>query len=351
MGKETQKKFQKISNDLDDYELLIRREFEFIPIIAKHVLMGYKSVEEFSGAVFSDIVYFYNRDFCYSIRKQGEMGDFCDNFSNAIKNNRSRVHNKIDEAVEKKDALEKAAENECNKSSTQNFLKAHQEFTRLYIFLWLAGLCLNQDIDLVGEEYLDKFNKVRNSGTFVSSLQNFFPEDEHENLSTLFPEEIIQQVGGDKSFDYNDFITILIHENEFSYTRNKIITEEIITKLEQRRAADKDDIDDMDQIEGTVAQEGTTTGVARVVTRKSQTDKLNGGEVLISEMTTPDYISAMKRASAIVTDEGGMTSHAAITARELEKPCIVGAEIATHVLEDGDKVEVNADEGVVKVID
>jgi pyruvate,water dikinase len=53
---------------------------------------------------------------------------------------------------------------------------------------------------------------------------------------------------------------------------------------------------------------------------------------------------------AIIADEGGVTSHAAIIARELEKPCIIGTEIATQALEDGEKVEVNAEEGVVNIL-
>lgn len=65
-------------------------------------------------------------------------------------------------------------------------------------------------------------------------------------------------------------------------------------------------------------------------------------------MTSPKLMSALIRCGAIVTDEGGLTSHAAIVARELKKPCIVGTKIATDVLRDGDLVEVDADKGVVR---
>ena len=58
----------------------------------------------------------------------------------------------------------------------------------------------------------------------------------------------------------------------------------------------------------------------------------------------------MKRASAIVTDEGGITCHAAIIARELKVPCVIGTKIATQVLNDGDLVEVNANQGIVKIL-
>ncbi len=72
------------------------------------------------------------------------------------------------------------------------------------------------------------------------------------------------------------------------------------------------------------------------------------GEILVCSMTTPDYLPAMKRAIAIVTDEGGLLSHASIISRELGKVCIVGTKIATKVLKDGDLIEVDADKGIVR---
>jgi len=67
-------------------------------------------------------------------------------------------------------------------------------------------------------------------------------------------------------------------------------------------------------------------------------------------MTMPDFLSVMAKAAAIVTDEGGVTCHAAILARELHKPCVVGTKIATQVLKNGDYIEVDAVKGVVTVI-
>jgi phosphoenolpyruvate synthase/pyruvate phosphate dikinase len=69
-----------------------------------------------------------------------------------------------------------------------------------------------------------------------------------------------------------------------------------------------------------------------------------------SPMTTPDFLSAMKKASAIITDEGGIICHASIIAREMKKPCIIGTKIATKILKDGDLVEVDANKGLVKIL-
>ena len=72
--------------------------------------------------------------------------------------------------------------------------------------------------------------------------------------------------------------------------------------------------------------------------------------MLITVMTHPEFLPIMRQAKAIVTDEGGITCHAAISAREFKVPCIIGTKIATKVLKDGDMVEVDAERGIVRII-
>ena len=68
-------------------------------------------------------------------------------------------------------------------------------------------------------------------------------------------------------------------------------------------------------------------------------------------MTNPTYVPAMQKAAAVITDEGGLLCHAAIVSRELKVPCIIGTKVATKVLKDGDRVEVDAKKGVVKILE
>ncbi len=98
---------------------------------------------------------------------------------------------------------------------------------------------------------------------------------------------------------------------------------------------------------GIGASPGRASGPVRVVRKVDQLDKVNPGDVMVAEMTTPDMVPAMKRASAIVTDEGGMTSHASIVSRELGVPAVVGTSTATVVLEDGKQVTVDGEMGRV----
>ncbi|MFH0906872.1 MAG: PEP-utilizing enzyme [bacterium] len=101
---------------------------------------------------------------------------------------------------------------------------------------------------------------------------------------------------------------------------------------------------------GTTAMTGQVKGRAKIVFETKHLKKINKGDILVSPMTTPDYLMAMTKASGFITDEGGITCHAAIVAREINKPCIINTKIATQFLKDGDLIDVNANQGVVRVI-
>jgi len=106
---------------------------------------------------------------------------------------------------------------------------------------------------------------------------------------------------------------------------------------------------DVSIITGQTASQGHAQGKARIIMLARDAHKLKNGEVLVCSMTSPDYVPAMKRAAAIITDEGGLLCHAAIVSRELGKPCIIGTKIATQVLKDGVMVEVDAKKGIVRI--
>lgn len=103
-----------------------------------------------------------------------------------------------------------------------------------------------------------------------------------------------------------------------------------------------------DVLRGTGVSRGKTKGVVRVIRGESHFSKFNEGEVLVAPMTRPEYVPLMKKALAVVTDEGGVTCHAAIVSRELGIPCIVGTQVATSKLHDGDYIEVDANKGIVR---
>ncbi len=103
-------------------------------------------------------------------------------------------------------------------------------------------------------------------------------------------------------------------------------------------------------IYGQTATRGKAKGHVKVILGKDELKKIRKGDVLVTATTSPDFIPAMKISAAIVTDYGGIVCHAAIVSRELRVPCIIGTKIATKVLKDGDRVEVDATKGIVKKI-
>lgn len=104
------------------------------------------------------------------------------------------------------------------------------------------------------------------------------------------------------------------------------------------------------EIMGTCASPGQARGRVKIVEKSGDMVKMKEGDILVSETTYPALVSAMKKASGIVTNAGGLACHAAIVSRELGIPCVVGTKIANKVLKDGDLVEVKATEGIIKIL-
>jgi len=131
-------------------------------------------------------------------------------------------------------------------------------------------------------------------------------------------------------------VSIVLEKNKTFYFGRVAIVENVRLKA-------------VKEIKGTPASKGVVTGRSRIVLSSKNFGSFKTGEILIAEMTRPDFLPIMKKASAIITDEGGLTCHAAIVARELGIPCIVGTKIATRIIKNGQKIEVNGNKGIIKL--
>lgn len=100
-------------------------------------------------------------------------------------------------------------------------------------------------------------------------------------------------------------------------------------------------------VRGIIGCKGRAQGEIKIILQVADLSKIEEGDVLCAVTTNPDYLPAMHKAAAFVTDEGGITCHVAIVARELEKPCLVGTKQATAIFKDGQRVEVDANKGIV----
>lgn len=102
-------------------------------------------------------------------------------------------------------------------------------------------------------------------------------------------------------------------------------------------------------ISGSIANRGKVRGVARILSTYEDIYKVEKGDIIVATMTTPDYVSAMEKAAGFITDEGGITCHAAILSREFNVPCIVGTINGTKEIQDGQIIELDAYTGKVYI--
>lgn len=203
-----------------------------------------------------------------------------------------------------------------------------------------------EDLDLKGLEKVRSLtDKLCNSSDTVirKSLKNIYPKlgelssvlTTKEILSGILPpvEELIKR---DKGYFFGN--------NQLFVDKNRSDIEKIFKiKFKIKKF-------DSAILQGSIAQKGIARGFVRRVMGHKQIGEFKQGEILVSSMTIPDFLPAMKKAAAIVTNEGGVLCHAAILARELQKPCIIGTKFATHILRDGDYIEVDANNGIIKFL-
>lgn len=137
--------------------------------------------------------------------------------------------------------------------------------------------------------------------------------------------------------------------NKLYITQTRPIT--TIDKVASKKIKKTEDgsleIADTPKLTGTPASPGMATGHVKIVASPKEIKKVTPGDILVADMTSPDYVPAMKKAGAIVTNKGGLTSHAAIVSRELGVPCVVGTGSATTDLKEGNVVTVDGAKGLI----
>lgn len=184
-----------------------------------------------------------------------------------------------------------------------------------------------------------------NDSVLRQSLQKIYP-----NLSSYVTCIQVEEIKQPPSLEecqkrYNHFISTsdgyfaIETLQDFHNSHKEFVFEEDVSSFDRAEI-----------IKGRIAEKGKVRGVVKIIRRIIDLDKIETGDVIVSPMTTPALIAAIKKVSAIITDEGGVACHAAIIAREMKKPCVTSTKIATKVLKDGDLVEVDANNGIVKVL-
>ncbi len=174
---------------------------------------------------------------------------------------------------------------------------------------------------------------------------------ETEKLQWFTYEEIYDFVLGEKEFTEEEYekrkkAYFLSNEEEKSVF---LTGDEAVKKIKEYY---DQDLQGITEINGICSSPGKAKGRVKVCNGYQEAiKKVEVGDILVTGMTLPDYAPAMRKSAAIITDEGGITCHAAIVSREMGKPCITSTKIATEVLKDGDLVEVDASNGTIKIIE
>lgn len=170
----------------------------------------------------------------------------------------------------------------------------------------------------------------------------------------LYPQEMTlvlqgEQLPAQELIHGRDVMAVKMRNNELiALDREQTLRlREFVQKHQGQSKAEQEMVK---EIKGVVANRGQVTGVVKVVLSSKDFHKVAKDDILVTTMTSVDFFLVMEKAAAFVTNEGGITSHAAIVAREMDKPCIIGTKIATQVLRDGDEVEVDADKGLVRIL-
>ena len=191
--------------------------------------------------------------------------------------------------------------------------------------------------ELVFKEFIEsKFPAIKNKSRFILLDEIWNGEIESQDI----------------------LMKIKDREKGFVFYKNEILTGKLNDNLEKLGIILEDKKSMIsgkaqvsgNEIKGQSASEGKAEGHVKIVSSVKDLTKVNRGDILVAAMTMPKYLPAMNKASAFVTDEGGITCHAAIIAREMKKPCVIGTKVATQVLKDGEFVEVDADKGVVRIL-
>jgi pyruvate,water dikinase len=206
---------------------------------------------------------------------------------------------------------------------------------------------LNKDtLDVIASNVAEKEFMLEWNEATKSTARIELKDDPRGRAPVLTPAEV-KQLGElarrvEQHYGIPQDIEFAIEGEEIFLTQSRPITT-LLSKTEREAS----NADGKPVVTGLGASPGIAAGVVRVLGSASEEGAMQNGEILVTRMTSPDWVPIMRRAGAIVTETGGMTSHAAIVARELGVPCIVGAHDATRILATGTMVTVDGSAGSV----
>ena len=245
----------------------------------------------------------------------------------------------------KEEARETKKELEENREESEIFCETlSKDLKHTFEFIQLAGYLrdtrkvpLQKSITLIANTIREIFKrKGINPENYVLGyvddfMNDLYKKDEYSaEIARRKEEGVVVYIGADGT--------------QFEYGNTEDILKQAYVFM------DKDSSDETSELKGSIGCSGSAKGQVNIVLSEKDFAKFKEGDILVTSMTRPEFVPLMKKAAAIITDEGGITCHAAIVSRELKIPCIIGTKNATRALQDGQLVEVDANAGVVRIV-
>lgn len=250
--------------------------------------------------------------------------------------------------------------------SLEYFEKLAREYTKEKIDEELLSIIRKQEQEL--KDYNNLVNRINPSNELLDIIDVLRTWVYHKNYErilihkyVLLGIELLSKLCKRLEIPKGDEIWLTVDELiEFYYNK-----QELLEAIEQRKkegytirivnsiivlekyTPEESKQEKTEELTGLVASKGEVKGIVRIITElKTQSSEFKAGEILVTNMTTPDYLPLMKKAKAVVTNEGTILCHAAIVSRELGIPCVVGVKNATQILKNGDNIEIKNNKGV-----
>ncbi|MFA4834232.1 MAG: PEP-utilizing enzyme [Patescibacteria group bacterium] len=317
-------------------------------------------LKELTGANFKHNLIVFEKKTSANYLVVKELKEFCSHLIKLIINDESLPQKLSDQVIKNTDKIFILMRRLDKKNKFTKF--DFDELQRSRFVITTANFSLKKVIDYLPEKlmnkYLDLFTKVRlYTEPVYNETDRLLKKISESVLAGKLSSELIHVLTDNEMEDYflkNSLPTARDLKKRLTgcailYDSKGLST--IYTGSEYKKLlSGLTDKKSNDEIKGMVAFKGKAQGIVKIILDPKDNKNFQDGDILVAGMTRPEYLSLMRRSAAFITDAGGLLSHAAIVARELKKPCIVGTEIASKVLKDGDLIEVDANKGIVKIL-
>ncbi|MFH0969538.1 MAG: PEP-utilizing enzyme [Patescibacteria group bacterium] len=338
-----------------DIRIAWERNFSFLGTF----LIGKQHINDLKnkvGAGFKQCAFFHSDGQVKFYRSESEEADFCKKIWNRCLKEKDFVDYLINNLKEYSDKI-------------KDFLKNEKKFSAGNIEFFISLMDIHFPFHLALFWAADAMEELSDKNKF-HDLRNKFHEARKYNEMVLPQVEkwLFKNNSAYLNFTPDECQTFFFNgagpsKKELSTRNNAAFVEfnssgpAIYSRASAKKMEKKYDnaflsrFDAMDhKLQGNSTYKGIYQGKARIVLDFQDFKKIKKDEVLVTPMTIPAYYQYIRKAGAIVTDEGAILSHAAILSREFKIPCIIGTKIATKVLKDGQLVEVDANKGVVRIL-